>query len=212
MARFPLGLGFVWLWAFPHLAHSFALFCSLAFLAVPFCYSCCDVICSKPTGPFWVCCSFSSSWLNVVIWPLYYIARGLFCPIYFLLGILDLFAFLGLPWPFCFPWASLAIFSNSAFSWAFINSFGLPWPNYLIIYLWGSWACHQPLTFFTCITSGLLWPILTFLHHILPMDLLLLSLRAPLGTFAFLRPICICYGPMIHYSCHLDLMVFPSTY
>ena len=36
----------------------------------------------------------------MVIWALYYIACGLFCPIYFLLGILGPFAFLGLPWPF----------------------------------------------------------------------------------------------------------------
>jgi len=79
----------------------------------------------------------------------------------------------------------LGPFSNSAFSWAFTNSFRLPWPNYLIFHPWGSWACHQPLTFFTCITSSLLRPILTFLHHILPMSLLLFSLRAPLGPFVY---------------------------
>ena len=74
----------------------------------------------------------------------------------------------GHPWPTYFPWAFLAL-SNSVFPWVFTNSFGLPCPNYFILHPWGSWACQQPLTFFVFVTSGLLWPILTFLHHILPM-------------------------------------------
>ena len=118
-------------------------------------------------------------------------------------------------------WASLAHllslslfghFPNSAFPWAFTNFFGLPRPNYLIPHPWGSWTCHQPLTFFAYITSGLLWSILTFLHHILPMGLPLLSLRAPLGPFTSPRPICLFHGLTIHYSCHLGLMVFLSTH
>lgn len=113
-------------------------------------------------------------------------------------------------WPIYFPWASSAL-SNPVFPWAFTNSFGLPWPNF-ILHPWGSWIFHQPLTFFTFITSGLLWPILTFLHHILSMGLLLLSFRAPLGPFASSRPICLFYGPIIHYSCHLGLMAFLSNY
>ena len=79
---------------------------------------------------------------------------------------------------FVFPWASQAhllssgfldLFLNFAFSWAFIEFFGLPRPNYIIPHLWGSWACHQPLTFFAFITLGLPWLILTFPHHILLM-------------------------------------------
>ena len=122
--------------------------------------------------------------------------------------------------PFSF-WASLVHllslglfgpFPNSAFPWVFTNSFGLPWPNYLIPHPWGSWTCHQSLTFFACITSDLLWLILTFLHHILPMSLSLLSLRAPLDSFTSLRPICLFHGPTIHYCCHLSLMAFLSTH
>ena len=80
---------------------------------------------------------------------------------------LDLYScYFGLPWPitllvspfgpFLSPWASLAHllslgilcpFSNSTFSWAFTNSFKLPWPNYLILHSWVSWAFHQPLDF-----------------------------------------------------------------
>jgi len=132
-------------------------------------------------------------------WAFYYIACGFLCPNYFPFGY---------PWPICFPWASSNLFSNSAFPWAFTNSFGLPWSNYLILHSWGSWAFHQSLTFFTYITSNLLWPILTFLHHILAMGLLLLSLWAPLGPFASSRSICLFYRHMIHYSCHLGLMIF----
>ena len=116
--------------------------------------------------------------------------------------------------PFLSPYASLAhflslgilgSFSNSAFPWAFTNSFGLLWPNYHILHPWGSLAFYQPLTFLIhyfgpavthsysstshnahgCITSfsGLLWV------HLL-----------------FSRPICFLYGPMTHYSCHSRLM------
>ena len=94
--------------------------------------------------------------------------------------------------PFISSWASLAhslsldifnSFSNSAFLWVFTNSLRLSGPNYLILHPWGSWVFHQPFNFFTCITSGLLWPILTFLHHMLPMGLLIFS---P-GSF---RPVC----------------------
>ena len=96
--------------------------------------------------------------------------------------------------PFISFWASLTHllsldflgpFPNFTFLLAFTNSFELSWPNYLIFHPWGSWACHQPLIFFACITSGLLWPILTFLYHILSMGLLLLFLS--LDSF---RPLC----------------------
>ena len=68
----------------------------LPFLAIPFCHSYYDVIWPQPAGLLWTCCLFLSQWLNMVIWALYYIACGLFCPIYFLLGILGPFAFLKL--------------------------------------------------------------------------------------------------------------------
>ena len=133
---------------------------------------------------------------------------GLFATL--LAGSCVLFPF-GHPWPIYFPWASLTL-SNPVFPWGFTNSFGLPWPNYFIPYPWGSWTCHQPLTFFACITSGLLWLILTFLHYILPIGLPILSLWAPLSPFASSRPICSFHGPTISYSCLLGLMVFLSTY
>ena len=112
------------------------------------------------------------------------------------------------PWPICFAQASLALFLTLHSHELFNNFFELPRANDLILHHWGSWACHQPLTFFACITLGLLWPILTFPHHILPMSLLFLSFRASLSPFASSRPICLFYGPVIRYSCRLDLIVF----
>ena len=124
-------------------------------------------------------------------WAFCYVACGLLCPIS--------------------SWASSAL-SNFVFPWAFINSFGLPWPNYFILHLLGLWIFHQPLTLFTCITLGLSWPILTFLHHVLPVGLLLLSFQASLCPFTSSRPIYLFYKPMIHYSYCLGLMAFLSNY
>ena len=77
---------------------------------------------------------------------------------------------------------------------------------------WGLWACHQSLTLFACIVLGLSRPILTFFFHIIHCPwvcyLLFLSFRALLSPFAFSRPIYLFHGLVIHYSCHLDLMVF----
>ena len=80
--------------------------------------------------------------------------------------------------PFVFPWASracllslnfLGLFPNFALPWAFTEFFRLLQPKYVIPHPWDLWACHQPLTFFTFITLGLSWLILTFPHHILSM-------------------------------------------
>ena len=41
--------------------------------------------------------------------------------------------------------------------------------------------------------------------------MLFLAFRASLSPLAFSRPICLFNGPVIHYSCHLDLMVLLFT-
>ena len=169
------GWAFTWLWVFPPLAHSFSLFCSLCISTILLCYFCCGIIWPEPARLLWAYYLFFSQWLSMVI------------------GLL-IASLAGSHAPFVSSWASLShllsldffyFFPNSAFPWVFTNSFELPWPNYLIPHPWGSWTCYQLLTFFACITSGLLWPILIFLHHILPMSLPLLSLRAPLGPFVY---------------------------
>ena len=94
--------------------------------------------------------------------------------------------------PFISSWASLAHllslgilgpFSNSVFPWAFANFFGLHWPNYFILHSWSSWAFSSTPYFLYLHYFRLAWPILTFLYHILPMGLLLLSPSS-------FRPVC----------------------
>ena len=104
-------------------------------------------------GLFWTCCML----LFYLILAAQYIIIGLAFML-FRAFLIHSIAY-GLPRPIYSFWASSA-HSNSTFLWVLANSFGLPRPNYHILYFWGSWAFHQPFTYFT--TSGLLWPILTF--------------------------------------------------
>ena len=124
--------------------------------------------------------------------------------------------------PFVFPWASsahllalgfLSLFPNFVFSWAFTNFIWLPWPNYFILIL----GVYRPVINPLLSLLALLWacygPFLLFFHIIhCPWIcyLLFLSFRALLSPFAFSRPIYLFYGPVIHYSYCLDLMVFCS--
>ena len=117
-----------------------------------------------------------------------------------------------------FSWASLAHllhlgflipFTNSAFPWAITNFIGLSWPNYFILILGIYGLAINPLLSLFALLLGLQWPILTFLHHILPMGMLFLSLRASLSSFTSSRPICLFHEPMIHHSYRLGLMVLP---
>ena len=195
----PLGAGLYLMVGFVFLQPTLLL---LSFPVIPFCHSCCDIIWPNLAGPLWACRLFFPQWLNMAI--------GSFITLLVDSSI-----------PFTSSWASLVHllsldfldpFPNSVFPWVFTNSSGLFRSNYLIPPPWGSWACHQPFIFFTCITLGLLWPILTFLHHILPIGLLVLSFRSPLSLFASSRPICLFHGSVIHYSCRLGLMVFLSSY
>ena len=70
---------------------------------------------------------------------------------------------------------------------------------------------HQSPTLFACIALGLPRPVLTFFHIIHCLWVcysLFLSFQALLSLFAFSRPIYLFHGPVIHYSCRLDFMVF----
>ena len=156
--------------------------------AIPLYYSCCEVVCLNPARPLRACRLFSSQWPSMAI--------GSFIT-----------SLAGSCVPFVFLWVSrarllslgfLGHFLNFAFPWAFTEFFVLSRPDYIIPHPWGSCACHQPLTFFAFITLGLLWPILTFPHHILPMVCFF-----SLSRLFFSRAI-------THYSCHLGLMGFLS--
>ena len=153
------------------------LFFSLSFSlqslpAILLYHSYCEIVCLNLAGPLWACRLFFSQWPNTAI--------GSFIA-----------SLVGSCVPFVFPWVSRARllslgfpspFLNFAFPWAFTKFFGLFWPNYIMPHPWGSWAHHQPFTFFAFITLGLPWPILAFPYHILPMVCFSLFL----GSFKFI--------------------------
>ena len=121
-------------------------------LVIPLYHSCCEVICLDSAGPLWAYRLFFSQWPSTAI--------GSF-----------IISLAGSCVPFVFPWGSrarllslgfLSPFLNFAFPWAFTEFFGFPQPNYIISHPWGSWTCHQSLTFFTFITLGLLDPFSLF--------------------------------------------------
>ena len=116
---------------------------------MPSCYSCCGVIWFVLAGPILdllytlLSLDYSDPALLLGLHSCY---LGFLDPFHCVRASSAHFFLLGHPWPIFFPWASLT-HSNSEFPWAFANSFRLPWSNYHILYLWGSWAFHQPLTY-----------------------------------------------------------------
>ena len=122
--------------------------------------------------------------------------------------------------PFVFPWASLAHllalgflgpFTNFVFPWAFTDFIGLLWPNYFMLILGVYRPAINPLLSLLALLWAYRGPFLLFFHitHCpWVCYLLFLSFQALLSLFAFSKPIYLFYGPMIHYSCHLDLIVF----
>ena len=95
------------------------------------------------------------------------------------------------PWPICFPWVSLAHFLTLHSHGLLLSLFDFPGLITLFFILGAHGLSTNPLLSYF-ITSGLLWPILTFLHLIMPMGLLILSL----GSF---WPICFPQGPFIYF-------------
>ena len=124
--------------------------------------------------------------------------------------------------PFIFLWASLAHllaldflgpFTNFVFPWAFTGFIGLPRPNYFILILGIYGLAINPLLSLFALLWACRGPFLLFfhiIHYLWVCYSLLLSFRALLSPFAFSRPIYLFHGPVIHYSCRLDLMVFCS--
>ena len=104
------------------------------------------------------------------------------------LGFLGPLHCLWAPLSHFFPlWASLAHFLILRSRGLLLTLLGFPRPITLSFILGTHKLSINPLLSYF-ITSGLLWPILTFLHHIMPMGLLILfSFWAPLGPFTFLK-------------------------
>ena len=124
-------------------------------------------------------------------WTYNHATLGFLDPLHCLWAPLSRFFLLGHPWPICFAWASLAHFLILHSHGLLLTLLSFLSPIILSFILEAHGLSINPLL--SCfITSGLLWHILTFLHHIMPMVLLLLSL----GSF---WPICFLQGPFIYF-------------
>ena len=117
---------------------------------------------------------------------------------------------LGHPWPICLPWASLALLLTLYSHGLLLTSLGFLGPitlysslgfmglslilYSLCLHCFGPVAAHSYFFYIT--------------HCPWVRYSLFLSFRSLLSPFAFSRPIYLFHGPMIHYSCRLNLMVF----
>ena len=204
MACFPWGLGLAWLWAFlsfsPLLAPSIGL---LVFLPCRFIILATVLFDPHLLGHLLglLYALFSISYNDQVlllgsyschfgVFLTHYIARGLLGPFLPSRASLAHFSFLGHPQPISFPLGILGPFPTLYSHEFLLTLLAFPSPITISFILRVHGLSINPLLSYF-ITSGLLWPILTFLHHIIPMGLLLLSL----GSF---RPICFPQGPFIY--------------
>ena len=158
---------------------------------MPFCHSCSGVIWSMPAGPFG---SATYSSINDSIRSLVFILMLLWTfldPLHCLWALLSHFFLLEHPWPICFPWVFSAHFLSLHTHRLLLTLLGFPDPITLFFILRAHGFSINPLLSYL-ITLGLLRPILTFLHHIMPMSLLSLSG----GSF---RPVYFPQGPLIYF-------------
>ena len=102
-------------------------------------------------------------------------------------SFVPLFPF-GHPWPTSFPWPFFLTLRSHGL---LLTLLGFPDPITLSFILGTHGLSINPLLSYF-ITSSILWPILAFLHHIMPMSLLVLSLGSS-------RPICFPQSPFIYF-------------
>ena len=130
-----------------------------------------------------------------------FLTYGLLCPSCFSLGILGPFACLGLPRPFFLTLYSHGLlltslgFPGPITSYSSLEFMGLPSIPYSL-----RLHCFEPAA------------ARSYFFHIIHCPWVsyspFLFFWALLSPFAFSRPIYLFYGPVIHYSYRLDLMVF----
>ena len=150
---------------------------------MPLSYSCCGVFWPVLVRPLLgLLHALLSIGYNDLVWSLdlYSYYFGLSWPITLLVGSFG---------PFLFPWASSAYFLILHSHGFLLTLLGFPGTITISFGVYRL-SINPLLSYF--ITSGLSWPILTFLHHIMPMGLLLLLL----GSF---RPICFPQDPLIYF-------------
>ena len=116
---------------------------------------------------------------------------GFLNPLHCLRAPLSHFFLLEHSWPICFPWASLAHFLILYSHELLLTLLGFPSLITLSLILGAHGLSVNPLLSYF-ITLGLPWPILAFLHHIMPMGLLFPSLGSS-------KPICFSQGPFLYF-------------
>ena len=119
---------------------------------------------------------------------------------------------LGHPWPICFPWASLAIFLTLCSHGLLLIPLDFSGLITLSFILGVHRLAINPLLSLLALLRACCGLFSFFYITYYPWVWYFSLSRAPLGLFASSRPICLFYRPMIHYSCHLGLMVFLSIY
>ena len=156
---------------------------------------------------------FASILLGLFGPAVYSSPNGLVQPLVLLLhhwraSVSHLFSF-GRLGPVCFPWASSALFLTLHFHGLLLNSLGFLGPITLSLILRAHGLAINPLLSLLSYFGS----AMTYSHFSTSYTahgLLFLSFQAPLSPFTSSRPICLSHGPVIHYSCRLDLMGFLS--
>ena len=114
------------------------------------------------------------------------------------------------PRPTCLPWASLVIFLTLYSHELLLASLGFPGP--ITSYLSLGFMGLPSIPYSLCLHCFGPAAAHSYFFHIIHCPWVCYSLflffRALLSLFAFSRSIYLFHGPVIHYSCHLDLMVF----
>ena len=117
---------------------------------------------------------------------------------------------LGHPWSICLPWASSALLLTLYSHGLLLTSLGFPGP--ITSYSSLGFMGHPSIPYSLCLHC--FDPVVahSYFFHITHCPWvcysLFLSFRALLSPFASSRPIYLFHGPVIHYSCRLDSMVF----
>ena len=111
---------------------------------------------------------------------------------------------------FVFPWASSALFLTLYSYGLLLVSLGFPDPvsSYSSLGFMGLPSIPYSLCLHCFRPAAAHSYFFHIIHYPWVCYSLLLSFRALLSPFAFSSPIYLFHGPMIHYSCRLDLMVF----
>ena len=127
-------------------------------------------------------------------------------PVFLLVSPYNILDFSGPFYSFGHLWP-ISSFLLLTFPWAFTKSFGLPRPNYHILYLWIHWPFESISFTNSFLCAHLTRFVLSFYFSWFPLAcyFILWDFLDPFACFGATLLFC---GFMDHYSCHSSLMVF----